>query len=220
MLKFICSTIGRKYIMGITGLAWAGFVFAHMAGNMLIFLSNDAYNLYGHAITSGSIIYFAEAGLIAALLIHVICAVSLIATNKTARPQRYAVASESQKAASLASRTMAVQGSVILAFIIWHLMTFKFGPHYTTTVSGVEVRDLAKLMYEVFQQPLYLGGYIISLILLGFHLRHGISSIFQSFGLLTEAHAAKIKTIGIVYAVVVIGGFLSQPLYAFLINRN
>lgn len=204
--------------MGLSGIVWAGFVFAHMAGNMLIFISDDAYNLYGHALTSGYVIYAAETVLVTALLAHIACAISLISTNKTARPQNYAVAPESQKAASLASRTMAVQGSVILAFIIWHLLTFKFGPHYSTTIHGTEVRDLARLMYEVFNQPLYIGGYIFCLVLLGFHLRHGVSSIFQSFGLLTEAHAPKIKALGILYAVVVIGGFLSQPIYAFIVK--
>jgi succinate dehydrogenase / fumarate reductase cytochrome b subunit len=218
MLKFICSTIGRKYIMGITGLVWAGFVFAHMAGNMLIFVSDDAYNSYGHALTSGNIIYVAEAVLILAIVTHVVCAISLLISNKTARPQRYAVMPESQKAASFASRTMAIQGSAILAFIIWHLITFKFGPVYTTTIQGIEVRDLSRLMYEVFNQPIYLIGYLVCLVLLGFHLRHGVSSIFQSFGLLTEAHAKKIQVIGIVYAVVVVGGFFSQPIYAFLIK--
>lgn len=218
MLKFICSTVGRKYIMGLTGLVWAGFVFAHMAGNMLIFVGNDAYNLYGHGLTSGYSIYAIETILLTALLTHVVCAVSLILTNRAARPSRYAMSPECQKAARFASRSMAIQGSVILAFIIWHLLTFKFGPHYTTVVNGIEVRDLARLMFEVFQQPLYVVGYLVCLLLLAFHLKHGVSSIFQSFGLLTEAHAQKIKVAGIVYAVVVAGGFFSQPIYAFLMK--
>ncbi|MFN7905119.1 MAG: succinate dehydrogenase cytochrome b subunit [Pseudobdellovibrionaceae bacterium] len=218
MLKFIGSTVGRKYIMGLSGLVWAGFVFAHMAGNMLIFVSDNAYNTYGHLLTSGYIIYFAEAALVLAILAHVVCAVSLMVTNKTARPQRYAVNPESQKAARFASTTMAIQGSVILAFIILHLITFKYGTVYMTTVNGQEMRDLARLMYEVFNQPAYVVGYAICLVLLGFHLRHGVSSIFQSFGLLTEAHEPKIRALGAIYAVVVAGGFLSQPIYAFLIK--
>jgi succinate dehydrogenase / fumarate reductase cytochrome b subunit len=215
MSDFLKSTVGRKYLMGLSGLVWAGFVFGHMAGNMLIFVSKEAYNSYGHFLTSGNFIYFVEAVLVIMLIAHIISAVSLILQNRRARPQGYAVSSNSEKNASLASRSMAVQGSVILAFVLLHLITFKFGAHYETTVNGVVMRDLARLVHEVFQQPIYVAGYFISLVVLGFHLRHGVTSIFQSFGL-TGAYQNQIaKRLGFVYAAVVAAGFISQPLYVY-----
>jgi succinate dehydrogenase / fumarate reductase cytochrome b subunit len=95
MSGFFGSSVGKKYLMGLTGLVWAGFVLAHMAGNLLIFISADAYNKYGHFLTSGYIIYVAEAVLVAALLTHIFCAISLTRQNRAARPDKYAVSSGS-----------------------------------------------------------------------------------------------------------------------------
>lgn len=219
MFNFIKSTVGLKYIMGLTGLIWAGFVFGHMAGNMLIFVSRDAYNLYGHALTSGYAIYAIEALLLSALLVHILCAVVLTVKNRKARPSRYAVIPNGDKGSRLASRTMAFQGTLVLFFIVTHLITFKFGTVYTTTIEGVQVRDLARLMVEVFSQPLYVFWYFVSLLILMAHLSHGVGSIFQSFGLLERKYQDPIKKLSWTYAIVVTLGFLSQPIYVFLMNK-
>jgi succinate dehydrogenase / fumarate reductase cytochrome b subunit len=153
MKDFLCSTVGKKYIMGVTGLVWLGFVFAHMSGNLLMFVSPDAYNAYGHAITSGKIVYVAEVVLILALLAHIKTAISLTHQNFKARPQRYAMPTNGTKHTALASRTMAATGALVLAFVILHLASFKFGPHYETEVDGVKMRDLHRLLVEVFTQP-------------------------------------------------------------------
>ena len=216
MSGFLGSTVGKKYLMGISGLVWAGFVLAHMAGNLLIFVSHDAYNAYGHALTSGKLIYIAEAVLVLALVTHVYTAISLTAANKAAKPTKYAVTASGKKKTSLASRTMAIQGSLILAFIILHLITFKYGTHYETTVDGVVMRDLAKLMEEVFQSAGYVVWYVIALILLGFHLSHGVGSSFQSLGLMEGTYRNVWKKLSYSYAVVVALGFIAQPLYLFM----
>jgi succinate dehydrogenase / fumarate reductase cytochrome b subunit len=214
---YIFSTPGKKFVMGITGLIWAGFVFAHMAGNLLIFVSADAYNTYGHLLTSSYFIYFAEAILFLSLLIHVFCAVSLTKENKKARGNsRYAMTPSGSKGVTLASKTMAIQGSIILVFIIAHLVAFKFGTYYETTVNGVVMRDLHRLVVEVFSNPLAVAWYSLALILLGFHLSHGFGSIFQSLGLRTRTNAAKLNKLSWTYAVIVASGFLAQPLYVFL----
>lgn len=214
---FFLTSIGKKYLMGLTGLVWAGFIFGHMAGNMLMFISADMYNAYGHALTSGKMIYLIEAVLVLCLLVHVVCAVGLTIENRAARGgQRYAVRSRSAKGGSWASRTMAVQGSVILAFIILHLATFKYGTYYETNVDGVVMRDLHRLLVEVFQSPGYVVWYLVALVLLGFHLSHGIGSLFQSLGLKNERTEPLIKKVSLLYAIVVAGGFLAQPIYIFL----
>lgn len=211
------TSIGKKYIMAVSGFVWAGFIFGHMAGNLLIFVSPEAYNAYGHAIVSNKILlYGTEIALVGALIVHVAMAILITKENRSARPQRYAMTPNGSKGVSLASKTMGIQGSVVLAFIILHLNTFKFGDYYETTVNGVVMRDLHRLMVEVFQQPGYLAWYFVSLVLLGFHLSHGIGSIFQSLGIKNERMAPLIKKISLIYAIVVAGGFLSQPLYVFL----
>lgn len=216
MFSFLGSTVGKKYLMGLTGLIWAGFVLAHMAGNMLIFVSHDAYNAYGHALTSGKIIYIAEAVLVLALISHVALAISLTKNNREAKGQKYAVAAKGKKRVSLASRTMAIQGSLILVFVILHLITFKYGHYYETNVNGTPMRDLAKLMEEVFQQPGYVVWYVVALILLGFHLKHGVGSTFQSLGLMEGTYRNVWTKLSIGYGIIVALGFISQPLYLFL----
>lgn len=216
MSGFLGSTVGKKYLMGITGLIWAGFVLAHMAGNLLIFISHDAYNAYGHALTSGNIIYAAEAVLVLALISHVFMAISLTAANRKAKGATYAVTASGKKKVSLASRTMAIQGSLVLVFIILHIATFKYGTYYETNVNGVAMRDLARLMEETFQSPGYVAWYIVCLILLGLHLSHGVGSTFQSLGLMEGTYRNLWKKLSCVYAAVVALGFIAQPIYLFL----
>jgi succinate dehydrogenase / fumarate reductase cytochrome b subunit len=204
--------------MGISGLIWAGFVLAHMAGNLLIFVGHDAYNAYGHALTSGKIIYVAEAVLVLALITHVYMAISLTAANRSAKGSRYAVAASGKKRVTLASRTMAIQGSLVLVFIILHLITFKYGPHYETNVDGVPMRDLARLMVEVFQQPGYVIWYVIALVILGFHLKHGVGSTFQSLGLMEGSYRDLWRKLSITYGIVIALGFIAQPLYLLTLS--
>jgi succinate dehydrogenase / fumarate reductase, cytochrome b subunit len=219
MLDFFKSTVGRKFIMGASGLVWMGFVFGHMAGNMLILFSADLYNAYGHAIVSNKILlYGTEAIILGALITHIFCAISLTLENRKARTTRYAMTPNGAKGSTWASRNMAVQGSAILAFIILHLITFKYGTNYETTVNGVPMRDLHKLVIEVFKNPTYVAWYVVCLVLLMFHLSHGAKSIFQSFGILERKMQAGIAAGAWIYAVVVAVGFLSQPLYVFLIH--
>jgi len=215
---FFGTTIGKKYLMGLTGLIWAGFVLAHMAGNLLIFVSPAAYNSYGHALVSGNIIYVAETVLVLALITHVFCAVTLTRKNRlSSGGSRYAVAASGAKAVAPASRMMMVHGTVLLVFIITHLAAFKYGSYYETTVNGVVMRDLHRLVLELFHQPGYVAWYVVALIFLAFHLSHGVRSIFQSFGLLNVNVENPIKKAAWGYAILVAAGFLSQPLYVYFI---
>jgi succinate dehydrogenase / fumarate reductase, cytochrome b subunit len=216
-VSLVQSSIGRKILMGICGLIWTGFVFVHMAGNLLILVSSEAYNKYGHSITSNKLLlYGVDTLLLFALIGHVILGLSLFIENRKAAPQKYAVKPVQAKRASLASRTMAFQGSIILFFIVFHLITFKYGTYYPVTYDGVEMRDLSRLIGEIFREPLYVAGYIFCLLLLGWHLSHGVSSVFQTLGLNHPKYNKLVKCAGITYAVVVSAGFISQPLYVFL----
>jgi succinate dehydrogenase / fumarate reductase, cytochrome b subunit len=157
--------------------------------------------------------------IVAALVIHIITAISLTRQNRKARESRYAVTPNGSKGSSWASNYMAVQGSVVLAFIVSHLATFKYGNYYETTVNGVVMRDLYKLVVECFQSPGFVAWYVVSLVLLLFHLSHGAQSVFQSFGVLERKMQADIKKGAWVYALVVAGGFLSQPIFVFLFHK-
>jgi succinate dehydrogenase / fumarate reductase cytochrome b subunit len=211
---FLKSTVGKKYLMGLAGLVWSGFVLAHMAGNLLMFVSPDAYNAYGHALTSGNIIYVAETVLVLALLLHVFLAINLTLQNRAAKGPSYAVTPKGKRA-RFGSKTMGIQGTIILVFIILHLATFKYGEHFDTTVNGVVMRDLFRLMVNVFKQPGYVVWYLISMVLLGIHLSHGVGSVFQSFGWMNGRFQPLLRKLSIGYAVIVALGFISQPLYIY-----
>lgn len=219
MLSFIRSSIGKKYVMGITGLIWAGFIFTHMAGNMLILVDANLYNAYGHSIVSNKpLLYGTEIILAIALICHVSCAIALTLANRRSRGVCYKVTPNGTKSPSPGSSWMLAQGSIILVFIISHLATFKYGSYYETSVAGVPVRDLARLINEVFHNPGFVAWYLFALVLLGIHVRHGVRSVFQSFGLLHPGYQQAIQRAGCVYAFVVAGGFISQPLYVYLIK--
>lgn len=219
MRSFFTSTVGRKYIMAVTGTIWAGFAFVHMAGNLLIFVSADAYNKYGHSITSGPMLYVVEAVLLLSLIPHVLTGIALTFTNMHSKQSRYAVSGSGDKATSFISKTMGPQGLLLLFFIISHLLSFKYGTYYETTVGGVVMRDLHRLIVENFQNPGFVGWYLVSLTVLGLHLSHGVGSVFQSSGLLTKRNQKAVKCISVLYALVVASGFISQPIYVYFFSN-
>lgn len=208
--------------MGLTGLMLAGFVFTHMLGNLIIiFKGSDAYNLYGHSITSNPLYPLIGPGLLGIFIIHIVTAISISWENRKARPMKYAGgATNGDKAVPVASRTMVYSGGLLMAFLISHLITFKYGTIYTTTVNGTEMRDLARLFFEVFQNPAYVFWYLISLVGVALHLKHGFAAAFQSLGFWHPRYTPALKCLATAYGLVVALGFISQPLYAFLIYKQ
>jgi succinate dehydrogenase / fumarate reductase, cytochrome b subunit len=217
---YIKSTIGQKQLVAFTGLGLALFVLSHMLGNLLMFKSAQAYNEYGHALVNNPLIYVAEAGLIAAFVAHAVIAIRLQILNRRARPERYAVSAFGEKATDKASQTMAIQGLIILVFVVLHIRTFKYGPVYSVDYGNGPIRDLHRLIVEVFQAPGYVTWYILALLVLGLHLSHGIKSVLQTFGAHHPSYQLKIKWAACAYAMVVAGGFIAQPIYMFFFYRG
>ena len=220
-MAYFSSVIGRKQLMAVTGLAWAGFVVVHMLGNMLILVGPQIYNKYGHAIISNPFVYVAEAGLVLTLLIHAVDGVTLAWRNRSARTKKYAMPTNGSKAARFQSRWMAFHGTLILVFIVLHLALFKYGPNvaegYVTTIDGVQMRDLHRLVMEVFRQPGYVAWYSFCLIAVGLHLSHGFYSSFATLGLFHPRYAPTVNRVGYAYAAIVALGFISQPVYVYFL---
>jgi succinate dehydrogenase / fumarate reductase cytochrome b subunit len=201
--------------MGITGLGLCGFLLVHMSGNLLLFVGPEAFNMYSHKLVSNPLIYVAEVGLVALFLVHVFKAVLVSWHNKQARPVDYIRHTNGDKHTTPVSRTLMAQGLIILVFVILHLATFKYGPHYKITYNGEEVRDIYRLVIEVFHQPGYVVWYTIALLVLSLHLGHGFYSCFQTLGLNHPKYTPALKAIGLIYDVVVSAGFLVLPFYAY-----
>ncbi|MCB9092063.1 MAG: succinate dehydrogenase cytochrome b subunit [Halobacteriovoraceae bacterium] len=217
--RFFSSSIGKKQVMALTGLALCGFLVSHLLGNCLLLLGPDTFNLYAHKLTSNNLIYVAEGALVLIFLSHVFMAIRLTIENKKARPERYHAKKKTGRGATFASSTMPFSGLILLAFIILHLMNFKYGTHYETFVDGAQIRDLYKTVIEYFSNPLYVAWYVFAMIVMGFHVSHGFQSSFQSLGLNHPKYTPKIKLLSLVFAVVVSGGFSFLSIWSYMQNN-
>jgi succinate dehydrogenase / fumarate reductase cytochrome b subunit len=215
---FFSSSVGTKILIALAGLALFGFLIAHLAGNLLILAGPAAFNRYSHKLISNPLIYVAEAGLAAIFVLHVFKTVTNWAANRTARPRGYV---EKQWAGhtsrkTWSSTTMIVTGAVTFVFVILHLKTFKFGAWYETASPEGSVRDLYRLTFEVFSSPAYVAFYVVCMILVFMHLRHGIASAMQSLGVNHPRYDRLIVRAAVVLALAIGGGFAIIPIYVFL----
>ena len=217
--SFFTSSVGSKYLIAFSGLALVGFLVGHLAGNLLIYVSPDAFNHYGEAMIHNPLLIPAELGLLALFLLHAYKAARLFLGATKARPVGYArkewAGYTSRK--SWASTTMILTGTFLLVFVPLHLKTFKYGPHYVAPDGG---RDLWRLMVEVFSRPGYVVFYSIGMAIVGFHLWHGVSSAFQSLGTDRTSLSARIRVVGWILAVIVGGGFFTIPLYVYFLGAR
>lgn len=221
--SIISSSVGKKIITGLTGLGLIGFAVGHLAGNLLLLNPDpEPFNRYAHTLESlGVLLYVIEAGLTLFFLLHAYNGIMIYINKKKARPQDYGVykTQGGKSKQTISSRSMAITGSIILIFLVLHLLHFKFGPHYTTTIEGLgEVRDLYKTVIEYFQGPLNVAFYVAVMLLLGIHLRHGFWSAFQSLGAMKPRWSNMIYSIGLVVAIVLSVGFLILPIYIFIMH--
>jgi len=218
------SSVGKKYVMAVTGFVLFLFVIGHLAGNLQIFLGREAINRYGDFLQSNpELIWPARLGLLLMVGLHIWSAIMVSLENRAARPMGYAV--YQPVGASFASRTMFIGGSVVFVFIVYHLL------HYTAMVqylnltgqsfaafmeplpghSPPERHDIYKMMIVGFSQPLVSGFYVLGLALLCLHLSHGASSMFQSLGWTNEAYRPLLSKAALVVAVLIFLGYTAIP---------
>ncbi len=218
--KALWSSVGKKYLMALTGLFFVFFLIEHVSGNLMLYSKNpDPYNQYTHFLTSfGSILYVIEVIMIGIFLAHIVSAVNITLGKQKARPVGYEKSGNAGGTSrkTFASTTMIWTGLITLIFVVIHIKTFKYGPFYTTTVDGVEMRDMHRLVMEVFQNPIYVAWYVGTLLLLGFHLRHGFWSAFQSLGVNHPRYSPLIYVVGIILALAIAAGFIGIPLWIFI----
>jgi len=227
------SSIGRKFLMAITGLVLVGFVTGHLVGNLQIFAHPDKINGYAHFLQSlGPALWGVRLFLLACVGLHVWAAVMLSLENKAARgPEAYGVSKWLQ--AIFASRYMKHTGLVVLAFLIYHLAHFTIGaaqadtfktalPEYTMSgdfhllgfpivAAGTNVHDVYSMVYLGFASPLVSLFYIIAVGLLSLHLLHGVDSMFQTFGLRNHQWSAGLRRAVLLFSLAYFLGNLAIP---------
>lgn len=212
--QFLATSIGRKILMALTGLPLIGFLVLHLSGNLLLFAGPAAFNGYSHTLVSNPLVYPAEAALLVLFVTHFVTGIVVTRRNRAARPVRYQVRSRAGHTShkSVASTTMILTGLVLLGFVPLHLFLFKFGTYYASPTDP-GVRDLYRLVIEVFQDPVHVAWYVFAMAVIGFHLWHGFGSGFESLGV---AYRAPLRRFGQLLAMVLAGGFLVIPVIVFL----
>jgi len=220
--SFLSSSIGTKVLVALTGLALFAYLILHLAGNALVFLGPDTFNLYSDALISNPLIVPIELGLLAIFLLHVYQAVRVTLANRAARPQRYARTARAGGASrkSAASSTMIWTGLITLVFVVVHVWGFKFGPHYDAVVDGQVVRDLYRLEMEAFSNPWTVAFYAAAVLVVGGHLWHGFWSAFQSLGTGDDRTSRRLQRIGWALAALIAAGFFVIPIWAYFVGSR
>jgi succinate dehydrogenase / fumarate reductase cytochrome b subunit len=223
------SSVGKKIVMAITGVALLGFVVGHMIGNLQIFLPPEAINRYAHFLQSNqALLWSVRLGLLTCVTLHVWCAIRLTRENRAARPQVYD-RDPALTTSSYASRTMLMSGVIIACFVIYHLL------HFTVRIeslngSSIQFHDLRDpitghqdvyaMMVAGFGVWYVSAFYLVAMGLLCLHLSHGVSAMFQSVGLMNRSWRGVIERSAWIVAVGLFCGYASIPAAIFLLGHG
>ncbi len=208
LMGFWESTIGKKVVMGVTGLGLIGFVVMHMAANLQMFIGPDAMREYAELLrTIPELLWLARAGLVGMAILHVVAAVQLTARNRAARATDYA--RHEPQASTFASRWMRVGGVFLLVFIIIHL------GHFTTgwfNEGMVHMQPYGNVVLLFKYSPVWVVIYVIAMAVLGLHLYHGTWASLRTLGLDKRGADPQRHGLALWVAIIVWAGFTVVPL--------
>ena len=210
--SFFASTIGKKVVMAVTGVVLVGFVVAHMAGNLQLYLGPEVMNAYGHLLREighGAALWVARGVLLASVGLHVWAATSLTLESRAARPVGYR--KQSWTESTYASRTMRWSGPILLLFILYHLAHFTTGQAHPQFVEG----DVFGNVVVGFQSGPVVFFYIAAMLALGLHLYHGVWSMLQTLGLSHPRYNPWRHALATLVTLLVVGGNLTFPLAVY-----
>ena len=216
ILSFLQKTIGQKIVVGLTGLGLCLFVLIHMLGNLLILSGPEAYNNYAYKLHELPGLLFLELGLFIFFIGHILLSILLQIKNKQAQgSDSYQKQAKGLKKTSWIHQFLWIQGMLLLIFLIFHLWSFKFGPHYETELNGKTVRDIYQLVVESFKKPLYTFGYSFILFILSVHLFRGFPACFKTLGLSHPVYISWIEKLSWFFSAFISFGFLAPIWYIY-----
>lgn len=210
---FLSSSVGRKFLVGLTGLFLCFFLVVHLAGNLLLYVGNGSlYNEYAHKLHANEeFLIVAETLLFGAFAVHIVIAAWLTAGNVAARRKRYAETLTKRDDRILNSftpdKTMFLTGFFVLAFLIVHLSDFKFEVGWSELEHATPYQKATTVLANFWRQGIYLVGAVF----LGYHVSHGFQSAFQSLGLNHPKYTGCLRKLSLVFGLVVALGFGSFP---------
>jgi succinate dehydrogenase / fumarate reductase cytochrome b subunit len=214
LLSLWQSTIGKKYVMAMTGLIWFGYLIVHLWGNLKIYAGPSFLNEYGVFLRTvgepffgfSQLLWVARIILIPAFVIHMWAAIQLTARDRASRPVAYATRKNLES--TIASRTMIYGGLFILLFVIYHVLDFTFGTVNPSFEEGNIYHNVIA-SFRVWPVALF---YVLAMLAVGLHLFHGIWSMFQTLGWNSARANLLIRNLATFFAVLLTLGNISIPL--------
>lgn len=207
VVRTLSTSIGKKQLMAVTGILFLLFLAAHLVGNLTIYSGAQSFNAYSERLHAlGGLLVLTEVGLVLCAVIHIVTALILFLENRKARPVKYAVDKSGGGGRTISSRTMPYTGLLILVFVIVHLSTVsRFFVDRTN-------RTVFEVVTEVFSNPGYIIFYTVAVVIVAFHVRHGLWSAFQTVGASHPKYMPFIEKLSIVFAIIVGVGFGTLPI--------
>lgn len=215
-VNFIQSSLGKKLLMGLTGLFLISFLVVHATLNSFIFAMDggDLFNQGAHFMATNPIIRIMEIVLFVGIILHIVQALVLTLKNQKARPVKYAV-NDGKANSKWYSRSMGILGSLLLMFLVIHLSHFWVGTKAAQWNGTLEEHNMYIEIIEVFHNPLVVLVYLLGVVSLGYHLAHGFQSSFQTLGLNHPKYTPLIKIAGLWFSVLITIVFAAMPLSVF-----
>lgn len=219
-IRALSTSVGTKLLIGVTGLALFLYLLIHIAGNLIVFAGPAAFNRYAFVMEYGNpLLPVIEIGLLLIFLLHIYKAVTNYISNSAARPVRYVKKERAGYTSrkSFASTTMIFSGLWLLIFVVIHVKAFRFSPETPWPAGG---RDLYQQEMNVFVNPLTVAFYVLSMLVVGSHLWHGIASSLQSLGADHPKWTPRILVAGKVIAFALAGAFIVIALWAHFVGAR
>ena len=209
---FYGSMVGKKAVMGLTGLVWIGFVIIHSLGNLLVFRGSAAINSYSRFLKgTGELLWALRGVLFLAVILHVLAAIQLTRQSRAARPIGYT--KRETQVATISSRTMRWGGALLLVFLVVHILHFTTGNIRPAGVFSTEdVYANVVTSFRIWWVALF---YVIAMIALGLHLFHGTWSSVRSIGVSPPSPQPLHRRLSLVIAVFVWAAFTAIPVAVF-----
>lgn len=213
----LSSSIGTKLLVGATGFGLFFYLIIHIIGNLVVFTGRDGFNTYAHTLESLPVIPIIEIGLLLVFLIHIYKTVRMTFANQAARPVKYEMKKRAGGASrkTLASSTMILSGVWLVLFLIIHVRAFRFMPKEELPGGGV---DLYGFEMNEFSNPLMVAFYVVSMVVVGSHLWHGVASSLQTLGFDHPTWTPRIITGGKILAALIAGLFIVIALWAHFVG--
>ena len=220
MISYFNSTIFRKTLAGLTGLFLVLFLLGHLLGNLQLFIPGEdgqkQFNEYALFMTTNPAVKILSVLTYSSIILHTILTLFLVFQSSNARDVRY-LQSSGNANSTWGSKNMAVLGTLILIFIVIHMKSFWNEMHFA--VIGLDPwgnKDLHTVTVTAFNELWYVLFYVLSMVVLAAHLKHGIESVFQTLGIKTRRYVSLIHKAAYGFALIVPAAFASIPIYLYV----